>query len=57
MKTIVALGLIFVGLWGIAYNSNPTVFGTHTRSLVSFGVLAAITTAGLGLLFSNRDAK
>jgi hypothetical protein len=53
MRIIAALGLVFGGLWGITYYLNPHAFGSNARTSVAFAVLAAVVTAGIGMLVTK----
>jgi hypothetical protein len=57
MKRIIALGLIFVGLWSMTYFINRNAFGNTMTTSIGFAILAAITTAGIGLLCAKSDTK
>jgi hypothetical protein len=41
----------------MAYFVNPHAFGSSMRTSIGFAVLAAITTAGIGLLFVKSDTR
>ncbi len=57
MKKTVALGLVFVGLWSMAYFVNRNAFGNTTNTSIGFAIIAAITTTGIGILFTKPDTK
>ncbi len=57
MRTATGLGLLFVGVWGIAYYINPHAFGSYARTSVGFAILSAMLTTGVGLIAAKRDKR